>query len=833
MKTRIKDSEHRRGFKVLSRDNIPVWCNIRDNTLTVCEREKCRYVLAHVSYGNETGMPGYGEHRIGRDSYRAIAVKCEDFWLYYVKTSCEVTTMSQYLRKTMSAMYSCVDGYDLGDVSGMRYLRREFSVDRMAIARSKVGRGPGVNEFERSKITAEHHTHYRPEEVWDVAKNYKVSMRAMQLAYEGLRKIEGVNEAVVSTFLTYLLFARPQVAYIVACSRELWGCRNITELLDKLKKLSAPIKSMHNYEICDMTQLFELQSLVNRGIGSVDWKSEKQDRIKPDVVKIDPQTVYQEAVKIFEEGVSKGYKYSRLEADKYVKGRWEWVPTGSVHSQYFEDKCYIKKDYRHRTKFVTLNMMPAERVRLMFQRRPEIHSWASVKYEWAKQRAIYGVDLTSSVITNFAMYRCEEVFKHRFPVGEDAEASRVHKRLKMMLQDNESFCYDFDNFNAQHSTESMQAVLLAYYDVFSGEMTIDQRAAMEWVIESVKHMTIHNNEVNPEDKYEAKGTLLSGWRLTTFMNTALNFIYFKVAGVFEVEGVKDSVHNGDDVLVAIRNLKAATKIHKQMADLNARAQATKCNVFSVGEFLRVEHKLSKETGLGAQYLSRAAATMVHSRVESQVPTRLTEAIKANVTRCEEIAARAINGAEIAKDMLDKSLVRLAEVFACELGDCEKIAQTHAILGGAIAGKQGKIEFKIEEIPEYERKLAEESDAADTADVSDLMNGIGDYSRLLYTMFGEYMSESIIRKKVSRATERQLLVTRRTRLTISSVKNETRYKYGRELFREYRKIIAIPHIEKARFLGIPPIAMVNEKGFKKIKDLIEHVTDVEYTLQVLL
>lgn len=118
-------------------------------------------------------------------------------------------------------------------------------------------------------------------------------------------------------------------------------------------------------------------------------------------------------------GTRHGYKYPKLKLDKYVRSRWEWVPTGSVHSQYDEDQPYIASDYRHRTKFVTLNMMPAPHVRRMFQREPEIRAWASIKYEWAKQRAIYGVDLTSSVVTNYAMYRCEEALKHRFLVGED------------------------------------------------------------------------------------------------------------------------------------------------------------------------------------------------------------------------------------------------------------------------------------------------------------------------------------------------------------------------------------------------------------------------------
>uniref|UniRef100_A0AAU6S474 RNA-directed RNA polymerase n=1 Tax=Cynanchum associated totivirus TaxID=3161584 RepID=A0AAU6S474_9VIRU len=726
-------------------------------------------------------------HRIGRDCVRTVAIPCEDFFLYYVRTNADVANLSPRVLQAMSAAYSAVDGFDYSDFTGLRYLRRQFRVDRKVIERRSATRPPQAGEFERAQVTGEHHTHYRPEELWCVLANRGKLVRAASIILSRLRDIKGVTESVVSTFLCYVLYVRPQVAYLIACSDAIWGDASDVDLLaENLKRLSTPLKSLQRHDILDLSQLFELQVLVNRGSGQIDWNKEKHNRVEPDVVECDPARVYREARSVFKMGKRHGYQYTDIKLDKYVKSRWEWVPTGSVHSQYEQDRQYINKNYRHRTKFVTLNRMPADYIRRMFTRSSEIHAWASVKYEWAKQRAIYGVDLTSSVITNYAMYRCEEALKHRFPVGEDAEAGRVHKRLKFMLQNAESYCYDFDDFNAQHSIESMQAVLIAYMDEFRPDMTADQEAAMEWVIHSVGKMIVHNNENGMNDVYQLAGTLLSGWRLTTFMNSVLNYVYFKISGALDASGVVDSVHNGDDVLLSVRNMAAVLEIDSRMRSINARSQPAKCNAFSIGEFLRVEHKLDKTNGMGAQYLSRAAATMVHSRVESQAPLRVSEALKAYVTRAEEISARSEGSAEVSAALLEISISRLAEIFNVDASILRDMVQAHDLLGGCIPDESGRIDKKFSEEVEFREVDEAAAREAGQAVVSDLSPGIHDYAAQLAGQYFGMVAEKRVLSAVRRATVRQLAVTRSTRLLVEDVTSERKYAFGRALYKMYRR-----------------------------------------------
>ena len=831
----IGDDQVTATCEPLTSRNIPVWINIRGNKIKAVNREDAKYVLIHISYNNNLGLGGHGMYRVGKENVRATAVPCEDFFLYYIRTNALVENLPAKVLQAMSSAYSGVDGYDYSDFTGLRYLRREFAVDRKVIETKIANKPPKAEEFPRANVTAEHHTHYRPEELWEIVSRRGKVVRAINIVLHRLRQVQGVTEAVVSTFMCYMLYARPQVAYLIACSKRIWdNSPTIEKLAETLKDMSGPLKSLQRYDILDLTQLFELQVLVNRGVGQVNWEQEREHRTQPNVVKCDPAQVYREAKEVFKMGKRHGYKYATMDINKYVQSRWEWVPSGSVHSQYQQDDTYInKKFYRHRTKFVTLNRMPASFVRQMFSRTPQIKAWASVKYEWAKQRAIYGVDLTSSVITNFAMYRCEEALKHRFPVGEDAEAKRVHKRLTAMLANAESYCYDFDDFNAQHSTEAMQAVLIAYQEEFAENMSSEQYQAMNWVIESVGDMEVFNNEQKRSDKYKLKGTLLSGWRLTTFMNSVLNYIYFKISGAIDTEGVVDSVHNGDDVLLSVKHVKSVIDVDMKMKAINARSQPAKCNIFSIGEFLRVEHKIDKDNGLGAQYLSRASATMVHSRVESQVPTRVTETLKAYVTRAEEIIARSHEEVELSAHMLEIAINNIARVFSVDEKLLKRMIQAHSLVGGCVESQEGKIDEKFTEEIQYSDEREADAIEQGRTFVGQLMPGIMDYARLLNQQYYGLVTETKVIQAVTSATIRQLAVTRRTRLSTADIRREQKYKYGRALYKYYRRIVNIPYLEKAKFVGIPPIAMLGTKAAQFVRRLIYDAADPEYTLKVYL
>jgi hypothetical protein len=145
--------------------------------------------------------------------------------------------------------------------------------------------------------------------------------------------------------------------------------------------------------------------------------------------------------------------------------------------------------------------------------------------------------------------------------------------------------------------------------------------------------------------YKTAGTLLSGWRLTTFMNTVLNYVYTHQAVGSNSNMV--STHNGDDVLASINNLTELVSLLKGSKEINVRYQRTKCYFSSIAEFLRVDH----HQGTGAQYLARAVSTFVHGATESSIPNDLRSNLEATMTRRKELIERMAD-----RDVVDK-LVR--------------------------------------------------------------------------------------------------------------------------------------------------------------------------------
>jgi hypothetical protein len=304
-------------------------------------------------------------------------------------------------------------------------------------------------------------------------------------------------------------------------------------------------------------------------------------------------------------------------------------------------------------------------------RYPEIVAWRSEKYEWAKNRAIYGTDLTSYLLTDFCMPAVEEALSHVFPVGRKANETYVKQRVDLAAPGGVPLCFDFEDFNSQHSLDSQYEVVAAFADVYCSSMHEDQREAIAWVLRSIL-----TQRVEGVDNYRTTGTLLSGWRLTTLVNTVLNRAYLELAGC--MEHVRDSVHNGDDVLAYTYSVADAVAVMDKAARYGIRAQPAKCAIGGLQEFLRVDRAATVPTG--AQYLTRACATAVHARTESNVPENAISQLTAQETRLLELAARGAD-TQVIDRLAMRSDVMVERAFGMEKGDVAIMRSTHVAHGG--------------------------------------------------------------------------------------------------------------------------------------------------------
>jgi len=373
-----------------------------------------------------------------------------------------------------------------------------------------------------------------------------------------------------------------------------WQFNNVLDFADRIKKnFTLRLKALQNTIQYDLTSFFEFEVLTNRGLGEVDWKKEKLHRIQPNLVSFSKEQIYEKSYELFTLVKAKGQIPKRQRWKTFWDQRWKWAPTGTYHSQYPSDDQYRAKERALRHKLYTLCSMPKVDFDYFSKRTPECRAWPSTKYEWGKQRAIYGVDLTNFVLSSFGMLGAEELLSKEFPIGPSATTLNVSNNVKEVLRNGVPFCFDFEDFNSQHDNEQMAAVLFAYCDVFKDNITEQQAFAIQWTATAINNTFV--KDIN-STWYKTKGTLMSGWRLTTFMNTVLNKVYVSLC---DEESSLVTIHNGDDVLAAVQRISDLQQFMVRCKRHNIRFQASKCYLASIAEFLRIDHKTNK--GQGGQF----------------------------------------------------------------------------------------------------------------------------------------------------------------------------------------------------------------------------------------
>jgi len=435
-------------------------------------------------------------------------------------------------------------------------------------------------------------------------------------------------------------------------------------------KFTLKLKALQNLLPLDLTPFFELEVLVNRGVGTVDWAQERRNRIELNVVNIDSNTIFNHAARLFKNLIRLKGRPKRYSWDNFWATRWQWSPTGAYNSQYPEDEKFRHKEHTMRHKFYGFNAMPDYDFSHFFNRKPEMCARSSEKYEWGKNRAIYGVDNTNFIMSSFGLAGCEELLAGLFPIGVEAEARKVSRTVEQVLRDGVPYCFDFQDFNSQHSLSSMQAVLDAYLYTYKTYLELDQLRAIYWVRQSLENMYITGGD---GIRYKAEGTLLSGWRLTTFMNTILNYIYTQV--ITEKTPIT-TTHNGDDILGAVTSLKQVQQLEYNAVSKNVRFQNTKCFLGAIAEFLRVDHR----TGTGAQYLARSVATFVHGPTETVVPNDPVSILRSIYTRKQEMLSRKGNK-KVINRLYQAQLKYTCDKWDLDFLDILDMENIHISLGG--------------------------------------------------------------------------------------------------------------------------------------------------------
>lgn len=632
-----------------------------------------------------------------------------------------------------------------------------------------------LDNLKKEKISAQHHYHFVPSEI----------LLALEGEQEDVLDFAGrlPPDSTMSFAAGYLLWYATLDTESRRLARRL-GFQEATSVQQYItagKSLTIEAKSLQNLLGVDLRSFFELEVLVNRISGEVDWAGEKSNRTELRTANVDANHIYSRALDVFTGAKSNRRTPMKSSWKSYWDSRWQWSAIGSIHSQHQEDDEYVLRTSPNlKNKFVTIANMPDLDMSYFSDRQEEVHAWASTKYEWSKQRAIYGTDLTSYVMSHYSFYNCEELLPSQFPVGGDANEANVTNRVAGVLYKKLPFCLDFEDFNSQHSAESMGAVVQAYVDTFRDKLTPEQVEAAIWTGRSIANQTIHDN-VGLKETYDAHGTLLSGWRLTTFMNSVLNYIYTTLIAADSYQS-GSSLHNGDDVLVGTRSLRLPQACSKNARKYNIRLQNAKCAFGATAEFLRVDHK----RGSKGQYLSRSVATMVHSRIESRPSTDAKDLVQAMESRFSDALDRGMSLAIISRL---RAIYYRRQAQNCGVSEnmMYEVKLTHRVLGGVSADCDaltnnkiltGRLNLKGVTIP----RLA----------------GVESYARKVRDALSLKVSYSNIADKLYDATYQAISEKDRT---VEVVKNDDSwYLNVKRIYRAHRGSIKVANYGKAALVG---------------------------------
>jgi len=690
-------------------------------------------------------------------------------WLYY--------KVDQYIVTWHKAALASLSRYFV-DITDMHYYDDPTSLEVVFSEGVKktvpTWTWQGLMDADKSKVSSQHHFHFSPLEAYAAAP-----VETRDRLSEVLYLPEDANYAMVAGI----------IMWVSALSDNLWAYIKNSAILHatsqadfakRAKRISILAKSMQNLTALDLRQVFEVDVLVNRVAGQLDWGKEKDNRQNPNTADFSYDYIFEKASRVFMDAAARGKRPIRMHWDDFWESRWQWSAAGSVHSQYAVDMDYVPKERQLKNKFICLSSMPKVNLEFFAGREATLHAWSSIKYEWGKLRAIYGTDLTGYVLAHHGFYNCEDVLPTQFPVGKAANERNVASRVAGVLAGQLPYCVDYEDFNSQHSVSSMQAVIRAYMVVFQKHLTESQLMACDWTSRSLDNVWIHDN-LGTASTYKAHGTLLSGWRLTTFMNSVLNWIYTR-AICAETLDSSSSLHNGDDVLIGTNNLNTA-KVSMQLAKVyNVRLQPSKCAFAGIAEFLRVDHT----RGSKGQYLTRACATVVHSRIESKMSTDIRDLIESMEMRFADLLHR---GLSIKHISALRTLYYKHQALICEttVASCFRIKLAHRVVGGVSDDPSADIDVLIKPSRNTQQDIALPQ-----------LPAIQSYAEALVRKLDRIIPYSKTVDRITSATLNAVLEKARTMEIVPNTDNW--YEVMRSLYKAHRGSLTTPNFGKALLVG---------------------------------
>jgi hypothetical protein len=313
---------------------------------------------------------------------------------------------------------------------------------------------------------------------------------------------------------------------------------------------------------------------------------------------------------------------------------------------------------------------------------------------------------------------------------------------------------------------------------------------------------------------------MSGWRLTTFMNTMLNKIYVNLC---DEQDSLVTIHNGDDVLAAVTQFSTLQQFMFKCRQHNVRFQTSKCYLAAIAEFLRVDHKADK--GKGTQYLARGVATFVHGPTETVIPNDLRAVLQANHTRASEIVDRGANK-QIVDLLLTQINKHLCKIWHVAEHDLLAIMETHQVFGGVTDLITPDADKHLIEVIECGSQTSEEYNI----DANRFFPGALDYAKQLCTTLIDHSMFNRVYSAVKKSIVHNSIMKRFT-LRVKQQHSDAVTYLKMQRSGTLRSMFSVAKAELARAYNVPLYLIGIEAT--QLEQMLVYETDKLEALRILL
>nr|QLC27595.1 RNA dependent RNA polymerase [Erysiphe necator associated victorivirus 2] len=408
----------------------------------------------------------------------------------------------------------------------------------------------------------------------------------------------------------------------------------------KAKEVSNFLKAVGANASSFGSLLVETETMQGRGVVLTDLRDDAVKRTdiarleKDDLASFDNDRLRQAIKKILDLEVSHT-ETGRLDfpsLEEHWDSRWSWAVNGSHSSQLGRElhslpwpKERIHKIHRR----AWLEAVEAD-PRVEWDGTTYVSS--SPKFETGKTRAIFACDTRSYLAFEHLMQTLEANWRGTRVIlnpGKGGHIGMAERVTRCRNRSGISLMLDYDDFNSHHTNAAM-AILI---DETCKKTGYPAELAAPLVASFSKQKIFFGG------KYigVSAGTLMSGHRCTTYINSVLNMAYLMCVLGDDYVLERPTMHVGDDVYFGARDYRDAGYIVTSVMNSRLRMNRTKQSVGHVStEFLRVASDKRDSYG----YLARAIAATIAGNWVSDKLLDPYEALTTMVSSARTLANRA-------------------------------------------------------------------------------------------------------------------------------------------------------------------------------------------------